>query len=171
MGLNHTSIYNVFFMCLCNLNARFTLIFVKIILIPHLLIFYRIKRKIKQSDGRNQVTRKLLICNSLLTAAIRFTTAKECFATTKLKSRIQHPWVCCNEGICSPRRSSFPLRRKGFVATNMKPWVHRSKDTLRHSEAILNRSKGNIDQKVTRGFAMTKKPLLQRRTTGWSSKL
>ena len=30
---------------------------------------------------------------------------------------------------------------------------------------------GSIDQKVTRGFATTKKPLSQRRTTGWNNKL
>ena len=63
-------------MCLCNLNARFTPIFVKITLIPDLLMFCRIRRKIKQSDGRNQVKRKLLICSSLLTVAKRFGTAK-----------------------------------------------------------------------------------------------
>ena len=36
--------YSVFSMCLCNLNARFTPIFQKITLIPHLLMFRRIKR-------------------------------------------------------------------------------------------------------------------------------
>ena len=57
LGVNHTNIYNVFFMCLCNLNDRFTPILVKITLIPHLLMFCRIRRKIKQSDVRNQVKR------------------------------------------------------------------------------------------------------------------
>ena len=47
----------------------------------------RIKRKIKKSDERNQVKKKMLICSSLLTAAKRFATIKECFATANLKLR------------------------------------------------------------------------------------
>ena len=51
IGVNHTRIYSVFFcVYICNLNARFTPIFVKITLIFHLLMFCRIIRKIKQSD-------------------------------------------------------------------------------------------------------------------------
>ena len=34
IGVNDTSIYSVFSMCLCNLNGRFTPIFLKITLIP-----------------------------------------------------------------------------------------------------------------------------------------
>ena len=55
-------------MCSCNLNARFIPIFVNITLIFHLLMFCRIRRKIKQSDGKNQVKRKLLVCSNLLVA-------------------------------------------------------------------------------------------------------
>ena len=40
-------------------------------------MFYRIRRKIKQSDGRNQVKRKLLSLNSLLATMKRFATAKK----------------------------------------------------------------------------------------------
>ena len=86
--MNHTSIYSVFFMCLCNLKARFTPVFLKITLIPHLLMFCRIRKKIKQNDGRNQVKRNLLIYSSLLVVVKHsFTSTKECFATVKLKSR------------------------------------------------------------------------------------
>ena len=45
---------------LCNSNARFTPISLKKALIPHSLVFCRIRRKTKQSDGRNQVEMKLL---------------------------------------------------------------------------------------------------------------
>ena len=71
IGVNHTNIYCVFSMYLCNLNTRFTPIFLKITLIPHLLMFFRIRRKIKQSDGRNQVKRKLLSLSRLLAAKER----------------------------------------------------------------------------------------------------
>ena len=65
IGVNHTSIYNVFSMCLYNLNARFTHIFLKITLIPHLLMFYRIKRKIKQGNGK-KLRRKNLLFDALV---------------------------------------------------------------------------------------------------------
>ena len=51
--MNHTSISSVFSRFLCNLNARFTPIFLKITLIPHLLMFCKIRRKIKQGKGKN----------------------------------------------------------------------------------------------------------------------
>ena len=51
-------------------------------------MFCRFRRKIKQSDGRNQFKRKLLICNSLLAVAKRFSTTKEYLATAKLKPNI-----------------------------------------------------------------------------------
>ena len=35
-------------------------------------MFYRTRRKIKQSDGRNQVKRKLLSCSRLLVVVKRF---------------------------------------------------------------------------------------------------
>ena len=44
-------IYRVFFMYFCNLNVIFTLIFLKITLIHNLLMFCKIRRKIKQSNG------------------------------------------------------------------------------------------------------------------------
>ena len=47
IGVNHSNIYSVLFMWLCNLNARFTLIFLKITLILNLLMFCKIKREIK----------------------------------------------------------------------------------------------------------------------------
>ena len=65
IGVNHTSIYSVFSRCLCNLNARFTPIFLKITLIPHLLMFYRIKRKIKQGKGK-KLRRKNLLFEALV---------------------------------------------------------------------------------------------------------
>ena len=78
IGVNHTSIYSVLFMWLCNLNARFTPIFLKITLIPHLLMFCRIKREIKQGNGRKLRRRT---CYS-----------KHWFAEAKL------PFVKANEG-------------------------------------------------------------------------
>ena len=65
IGVNHTSIYSVFSMCLCNLNARFTPTFLKITLIPHLLMFYKIKRKIKQGNGK-KLRRKNLLFEALV---------------------------------------------------------------------------------------------------------
>ena len=44
-------------------------------------MFCRIRRKIKQNDGRNQVKRELLINSNFLTMAKKFVTAKECFTT------------------------------------------------------------------------------------------
>ena len=66
IGVNLISIYSVFCMYFCNLNARFTPVFLKITLIPHLLMFCRTRTKIKHSDGRNQVKMKLLSCSRLL---------------------------------------------------------------------------------------------------------
>ena len=68
--MNLISICNMIFM-LCNVNAKFAPISYKKALIPHLLLFYGIRTKIKQIDGRNQVKRKLLICSRLLVAAKR----------------------------------------------------------------------------------------------------
>ena len=132
-------------------------------------MFCRIRRKIEQSDGRNQVKLNLLICSSLLPAAKSFTTMKECFTIAKLKSRnTATSGVSCSKEICSPRRSSSPLCRKGFVAakpkqSKMNPWVRHNGDTLHRSEevcrreSILCRNKGSIDQKVARGFAIANK--------------
>ena len=44
IGVDLISIYRVFCMYFCNLNARFTPIFIKIKLIPHLLMFCRNRR-------------------------------------------------------------------------------------------------------------------------------
>ena len=63
--MNHTSIYSVFSKCLCNLNARFTPIFLKITLIHHFMMFCRIKRKIKQGKGK-KLRRKNLVFKALV---------------------------------------------------------------------------------------------------------
>ena len=81
-------------MCLGNLNARFTPIFLKITLIPHLLMFCRIRRKIKQSDERNQVKKKLLICSKLLIMAMRSFVAKTMLAKAKRKLRYYEAEEC-----------------------------------------------------------------------------
>ena len=87
-------------MCLCNLNARFTPIFIKITLIPHLLIFCKIRRKIKKSDGRNQVKRKLLIYNSFLATTKWFATKKEkARCNERDDENKMQPWVCHNEEV------------------------------------------------------------------------
>ena len=154
------------FMCLCNLNARFTSIFLKITLIPHLLMFCRIRRRIKQSEGRNQVKRKWLSYNSLLRQG---------------------------EGKASPRRGGSPRKRKGFAATRPKrakkrPRVHQGKEAsssprrrrlclcedsfcLCRGKHILRRGERRIDHKTTLEFAKAKKPLPRRSTLGRSSKL
>ena len=54
--VNLISICNMIFIC----NVRFALISYKNALISNLLMFCRIRRKIKQSDERNQLKRKLL---------------------------------------------------------------------------------------------------------------
>ena len=41
IGVNRISIYRVFLMCLCNLNARFTPLCANITLIPHFFEFCR----------------------------------------------------------------------------------------------------------------------------------
>ena len=132
-------------------------------------MFCRIRRKIEQSDGRNQVKRNLFICSNLLAATKCFTTTKECFTIAKLELRnTVTSGVSCSKEICSPRRSSSPLCKKGFVAAKpkqakMNPWVRHNEDTLHHSEevcrseSILRRNEGNIDQKVARGFTTANK--------------
>ena len=93
IGVNLISICSMCFKCLCNLNARFTSIFLKITLIPHLLLFCRIRRRIKQSEGRNQVKRKWLNYSSL---------------------------ILQGEGKASPRRGVSPRKRKGFTASEQR---------------------------------------------------
>ena len=59
-------------------------------------MFCRIRRKIKQSDGRNQVKRKLLSCSRLLVAAkckrgsLR---RRESFVAVELKNADDEPRV------------------------------------------------------------------------------
>ena len=65
IGVNHTCIYIVFSRYLCNLNVRFTPIFLKITLIPHFLMFCRIKRKIKHRKGK-KLRRKNLLFEALV---------------------------------------------------------------------------------------------------------
>ena len=66
ISVNHTSIFRVFSRFLCNIKARFTPIFLKITLIPHLLMFCKIRRKIKQGKSknlrRNNPLFKALVC-------------------------------------------------------------------------------------------------------------
>ena len=52
IGVNHTSIYSVFSLFLCNLNARFTPIFLKITLIPICLCFVGIESKASKEEGK-----------------------------------------------------------------------------------------------------------------------
>ena len=66
IGVNHTSIYMVFFMYLCNLNARFTPIFIKITLIPHLLMFCKHWKKIKQRNRKNLSKKNHLLSEALV---------------------------------------------------------------------------------------------------------
>ena len=83
-NVNHTSIYSVLCMYLFNLNARFTPIFLKITLIPYLLMFCKIKRKIKQGNGK-KLRRKNLH-----------------FATTRRFTKVKKP---------SPRQRGPPRQR------------------------------------------------------------
>ena len=92
IGVNHTSIYRVFFMCLCNLNARFTPVFLKITLIPQLLMFCMHGKKSKQIKGKN-LSKK----NHILSEAL----------------------VHRGNGVCSLRQSSSPRRRKRFTAVKL----------------------------------------------------
>ena len=107
IGVNLISIYSLFCMYFCNLNARFTPIFLKITLIPHLLMFCRTRRKIKQNEERNQVKRKLLSCSRLLAAAKGSPLRKKGFTAGK------------------PKKAKLMSR------------VHNNKDTLRCSEDTL----------------------------------
>ena len=94
--MNLISIYGVFCMYFCNLNARFTSIFLKITSIPHLLMFCRTRRKIKQSDEEPRVLQPWQRCSELqrrpLTKAkkehlahmtLGFAKAKQSFAKEK----------------------------------------------------------------------------------------
>ena len=87
MGVNHTSIYSVFCMYLCNLNARFTHIFLKITLIPHLLMFCWIKRKIKQGNGK-KLRRNNLLFEALVLQGEGVCQGKEAFFEAKLSSTL-----------------------------------------------------------------------------------
>ena len=84
IGVNHTGIYNMFSMCLCNLNARFTHIFLNIILIPHLLRFCTIKRQIKQGKGK-KLRRKNLLFEALVHRGEEVRQVEDCFTTMKSK--------------------------------------------------------------------------------------
>ena len=76
IGVNHTSIYSVFFMCLCNLNARFTPIFLKITLIPICLCFAGMERK--SSKEREKSIKGRTCCSMHWFATTRrFAKAKE----------------------------------------------------------------------------------------------
>ena len=108
ISVNHTSIYSVFSRCLCNLNARCTPKFLKITLIPHLLIFCRIKRKIKQGKGK-RLTRKNFFFEALvrLYASLRPEGSyrrREGFTTA-------NPKQAKEEASSSPRQR-YPLTRQ-----------------------------------------------------------
>ena len=69
-------------MCLYNLNARFTHIFLNITLIPHLLMFCRIKRKIKQ-ENEKKLRRKNLLFEALNRRGEEVCQGEGCFAAAK----------------------------------------------------------------------------------------
>ena len=54
IGMDRISIYRVFCMYFCNLNARFKPIFLKIALFPHLLMFCRNIKYNKQRKGQKE---------------------------------------------------------------------------------------------------------------------
>ena len=83
--VNHTSIYSVFSKCLCNLNARFTHIFLKITLIPHLFMFCRIKRKIKQGKRKKLRRTKRTVRSTGLSRQGGSPRRREGFGATKEK--------------------------------------------------------------------------------------
>ena len=113
-----------FFRCLCNLNARFTPIFLKITRIPHLLMFCRIKRKIKQGKGKKLRRKNLLfrfskeVCQGEEKASLckqknkprvhlsvdTFHRGEESFRGKESFTEVnevlirRNPWVCLGEG-------------------------------------------------------------------------
>ena len=93
IGVNHITIYSVFFISLYNLNVRFIPIFVKIILILYLLMFYRHLKKIKQRKRKNLNKKNHLLFKVL---------------------------VRRDEGICLLQRISSLKQRKRFVVTKLK---------------------------------------------------
>ena len=82
IGVNRISIYIVVLMCLCNLNARFMPIVLKIALIPHLLIFCRIRRKIKHGKGKN-LRRKNMMFEALVRCSKEVCQGELSFAVMK----------------------------------------------------------------------------------------
>ena len=96
IGVNLTSIFNVFSMCLCNLNVIFTPIFLKNTLIPHLLMFCKIKGKIKQGKGK-KLRRKNLLFEALVHQG------KGCFAAAKPKPNQRGPLGSPRQSHPSPR--------------------------------------------------------------------
>ena len=67
-----------------------------------------------------------------------------------------------DKGVRSCEASPSLQRRRKNLQPNF--WVHRG-------EAGLRQGEGRRCRKMTRGFIAVKKPLLQRRTLGWSIKL
>ena len=116
--MNHTSIYSMFSRCLCSLNARFTPIFLKIALIPHLLMFCRIKRKIEQGKIKKHKRKNWLFI---------------CFAKAKRTFR-------CSETQASKRRGlEFTSANEALIKRHQ--WVHLSKAHLHRGERRLFRLK------------------------------
>ena len=110
--MNHTSIYRVFSMCLCNLNARFTPIFLNITLIPHLLMFCKIKRKIKQ-ENEKKLRRKNLLFEALNHHGEEVCQGEGCFAAVKPEPNKREPlgFAKAKEGHNKRQLSGSPWRR------------------------------------------------------------
>ena len=100
-------------------------------------MFCKIRRKIKQSDGKNQVKRKLLICSKLLTVMTRFAKAKRNYL---------------GEGAAHLDEEAMPLQDH--------PRVHLGElcrgKRVRLGEACLHRGEGRICQMKTPVFAKAK---------------
>ena len=52
IGVNHISIYSVFLVCLCNLNAIFTPLFLSITLIHHPCEFAGLESKVSKDEHK-----------------------------------------------------------------------------------------------------------------------
>ena len=161
IGVNLITICSMCFMCLCNINVRFTNIFLKIKLILHLLMFCRIRRRIKQSEGNNQVKRKWLSCNSLLLQGEgKASPWREGFAVARRLAK-EKKRLHSREAHASKEEASGSPRRRRLCLN----------EDLHRGEHILFRGEWRIDHKTTLGFSIAKKTSPRRRTLGWSSRL
>ena len=85
IGVDFVSICSVFYMYFCNLNARFTPIFLNIILIPHLLIFAGIESKVSKEEGKKSKKTE--------------PTQKHCFVEVKWFAKAKHPFTEAKEAL------------------------------------------------------------------------